>query len=184
MERENVIDKTMTFTAANLWGGLFAIAFTAIFFWLYFNLWGEVALPSTISWPQITLFILALLVSIIIHELLHGLGYALGGAAWSQIQFGVRKLSPYAHCSVPIKRNSYRLAVALPGIILGLLPALVGIVGGSISLLLFGTFMTVSAAGDGLVLWLLRDAPKDALIFDHPTKVGCELHLNLASDKQ
>ena len=178
MQEKQVVDKTMTFAAANLWGAVLAVSVTLLFFALYRSVWGDVVIPENWGWLQVGLSLLVLFVSIAIHELLHGLGYFLGGANWEQIKFGVRKLSPYAHCSVPLKRNGYRWAVALPGLVLGIVPVALGTLLGSTVLLLFGTFMTVSAAGDGLVLWLLRNAPADALVYDHPTLVGCELHLN------
>ncbi|MFK7805127.1 MAG: DUF3267 domain-containing protein [Anaerolineae bacterium] len=178
MQEKRVVDKTMTFLAANLWGAVLAVAITPLFFAVFIFFWGALSIPLHWGWLQIGLSLLVLLISIGIHELLHGLGFFLGGAEWSQIEFGLRKLTPYAHCSVPLKRNSYRWSAALPGIVLGVIPVVLGTIVGSTTVLLFGTFMTVSAAGDALILWLLRDAPADALVFDHPTKVGCELHLN------
>ena len=177
MQDKHVVDKTMTFLAANLWGTLLAISITPLLFAVFIFFWAAPSIPSHWGWPQAALSLLLFIISICIHELLHGVGYFLGGAKWSQIEFGVRKLTPYAHCSVPLNRNNYRWAAALPGLILGLFPVLVSLIIGSSTWMLFGTLMTVSAAGDALILWLLRDAPADALVFDHPTKVGCELHL-------
>ncbi len=69
----------------------------------------------------------------------------------------------------------YRVGGAAPGVILGLLPAAAGLFIGSAPATAFGAVMTASAAGDLVVLWLLRGLPDHTLVRDHPTRVGCEI---------
>lgn len=57
----------------------------------------------------------------------------------------------------------YRLGAAIPGVVLGLLPSLVGIVTGNAPIMLFGLFFTFAAGGDALVLWLIRKVDPNAL---------------------
>lgn len=171
------IDKTMSMIAANIWANILALPVLAFYLGGYVLLWGWPTGVLIWSWGEILGALAILIVSIIIHELLHGIGYRLGGASWQQIKFGVKQLTPYAHCEIPLHLAAYRLAVLLPGLILGILPAVVGVVWGSWLLTLYGAVMSAAALGDALILWLLRDAPAAARVLDHPSKVGCELIL-------
>ena len=60
-------------------------------------------------------------------------------------------------------------------VVLGLCPGIAGLISGNWLLTLWGIVFTGTAAGDVLVLWLLRRAPSGSLIQDHPEKVGCEI---------
>lgn len=170
------IDKTMSMVAANVWANILAIPVLTIYLGGYILLWGW---PTGLSWVwgEFVGAVIILIVSVIIHELLHGIGYRLGGASWREIKFGVKQLTPYAHCEIPLRLAAYRVAVLLPGLILGVLPAVIGLVWGIWLLTLYGAVMSAAALGDALILWLLRDAPPAAQVLDHPSKVGCELIL-------
>lgn len=168
-------DKTVSLLAANVFGTLFGLLPAAALFLAFSAVWrGRVVQPPPewFSW----LHLLGLFVAgILVHELLHGLGWMLfGGVARADIQLGVKwkLLTPYAHTSARVAVWPYRWAVLLPGLVLGVLPALAGIATGSVLLLGFGVWFTLTAGGDFLVLWLLRDVPADAEVADHPTKAG------------
>lgn len=167
------IDKTMSLWAANMIAGLLVIPVVLLFFIPYILLHGAVTIDITTLWVMTALLVVT--VSIVIHEGLHGIGYKLAGATWKEIEYGVKSFSPYAHCKVPLEVNGYRVAVALPGFILGIIPGFIGVALGSAELTLFGALMAASALGDVMILWLLRDAPSHARVLDHPTKVGCKL---------
>ena len=91
------------------------------------------------------------------------------------IKFGIKwkVLTPYGHYKIPLSVSAYRRSVALPGLILGLLPALLGIVFGNKWLLFYGLVMLAAASGDIIVLWTIRNLMKDAQVMDHPHRVGC-----------
>ena len=61
----------------------------------------------------------------------------------------------------------------MPGLLLGIVPMVVGVVIGSGWLLFFGAISTLAAGGDMLILWLLRGVPGHRLVEDHPTNAGC-----------
>ena len=61
----------------------------------------------------------------------------------------------------------------VPGVVLGVAPALAGLVLGAGDVFWFGFIFTLAAGGDALILWLLRGVPGDRLVRDHPTKPGC-----------
>ena len=61
----------------------------------------------------------------------------------------------------------------MPGIILGIIPSIIAIVTGSLGLFIFGLFFTLAAGGDFMIVNLLRNEPKNNLVQDHPSKIGC-----------
>ena len=63
--------------------------------------------------------------------------------------------------------------MALPGLLLGVVPGVVGLLLGQAMLLLFGCWMVVAASGDVAVLWVTRHVPPSAMVRDHPTQAGC-----------
>lgn len=132
------------------------------------------------AWNRITaplLFIPFVLVSIVVHEALHGAGFLAAGVPRSSLKFGVqaRTLTPYATCSVPLAVRPYRFAAALPAIVLGVLPMLASWITGSAVLAWIAAWMLAFAGGDVLILWLIRDLPRETRVIDHPERAGCRI---------
>jgi len=69
----------------------------------------------------------------------------------------------------------YRIALIMPGIILGILPSVYGIITGDSLILFLGLFFIIAAGGDLLVLWLIRKVSIDEYVLVHPKKAGCIL---------
>jgi len=110
------------------------------------------------------------------HEALHGLGWiAAGRRSFRSVKFGFhwKTLTPYAHFTEPITARAYRIGIVLPGIVVGLLPALAGYAFRDPRLILFGGLFLGGAAGDVLGLWATRKIPPATLVLDHPSRVGC-----------
>ena len=82
-------------------------------------------------------------------------------------------LTPYCHCSEPLLMKPYRIGSILPALVLGIIPSFIAMVTGNLALMIFGFFFTFSAGGDFLILWLIRKEPSNALVLDHPDKIGC-----------
>lgn len=141
----------------------------------YVLIWGPASLGA--GFTQIGLwFIPVFILGVIVHELLHGLGWLWRGKlAPAEIKFGIqwKALMPYAHAEVPMTASAYRWGAALPGLVTGLLPALVGLALGQPSLLLLGAFFLLAAVGDMMILWAIRRVPAHARVLDHPTLPGC-----------
>ena len=124
-------------------------------------------------------FILSIIVGVIVHELLHAVGWRVfGHLAPGAVTFGIhlKTLTPYAHCTERLDIRAYRLGGLLPGLVLGFIPAALGLITGNPWLINFGTLFTLAASGDLLSLWLLRNVPKHSLIEDHPSRVGCYVY--------
>jgi hypothetical protein len=85
-------------------------------------------------------------------------------------------LTPYAHLKRPIEAWQYRIGCWMPGLIVGLLPLLYGLATGQSGWFWYGVLFTWGAAGDAMVLWLIRDVPGHAIVEDHPARAGCYIY--------
>ncbi len=121
-------------------------------------------------------FVSLLFGAIVVHELLHGVGfYCIAKIPRAEIGFGIKWLTftPYCHCAEPMTAVAYRWAVALPTLLLGVLPGLVGVLTGSFLLAFWAVVMLVSGSGDLAILWAIRSVPASAIVRDHPSRAGC-----------
>ena len=126
------------------------------------------------------LFIILFLVLIVAHELIHGLTWSLFSEHhFKDIEFGFMKelLTPYCTCKVPLSKGHYILGALMPGIVLGIIPTVLGILLGSGLLFWIGIFMFLSAGGDLMIVCKVlafkkQDESKEILVFDHPTQAG------------
>lgn len=117
-----------------------------------------------------------LLGGFVLHELIHGAAWAyFGRKPLTIIRFGInwKALAPYAHCPEPMDAGAYRLGAAAPGVLLGLVPSGIAAWIGPTWLFFPGILLSIAAAGDVLILWVLRNIPSHILVQDHPTRAGC-----------
>lgn len=179
-----VVNKSISLEKANLYGlflapfllGIILIPFSLRWGWDALFTWREEMNLSVVG--ALAVFILAFAVSVIVHEMLHALGWMIAGRIrWKQMEFGIQTLTPYAHTALAMPARAYRIGAALPGVLLGVIPGLIAVVIGSGWLALYGAIMLMSAVGDIMVLWLLRDVPGDSMALDHPSEAGCQVIL-------
>lgn len=135
-----------------------ALALIALIVALHAKLWGGASVQWLIgNRPVLLPLALALMLSIAVHELLHLLGYVwFGGAPYSAVHVEWRGVTMVARSDVPLSARSYRAAVALPGLVLGVVPTAVGLALGIAWLTVYGAVMSGAALGDVQVLWALR----------------------------
>jgi hypothetical protein len=171
------VDKTTSPAWINVFSFVLALFVAAVFFVPYALTWGSAPLLAVFD-RLLSPFLLVLALSILVHEALHGLGYTLlGRVPWREVEFGVKGVMVYAHCQVPIAASAYRAATAAPGVILGVIPGLVGIAWGNAWLTVYGALMVIAALGDLIILWLVRSVPGEARVQDHPSAPGCQVLL-------
>ncbi|GAB4461367.1 MAG: DUF3267 domain-containing protein [Anaerolineales bacterium] len=168
----------MPMEKAGLYSLLFAVPIAMALVWMYIYRWGadQFAAGFNELFANFFIFMAVFFLGIVVHELIHGFTWMLfGKLPFNAIKFGfqARTLTPYAHCKIPLKVNPYRIGAAMPCILLGLLPAIAGILNGNGVLLAFGILFTTAAGGDLLILWLIRKVSSDKLVEDHPTNAGC-----------
>lgn len=144
--------------------------------------WGWASLRDGFNiFMELKYFLPAMILGILVHELVHGLTWQLAARLpFSQIKYGfqLKTLTPYAHCKVPIDIAHYRLGAAMPLILVGLLPSVFAVANGSGFWAIFGSFFTIAAGGDMLILWLLRNVKSGSFVEDHPSEAGCYVYEN------
>jgi hypothetical protein len=64
----------------------------------------------------------------------------------------------------------------MPAFILGLIPTVVSIFNGNLMFLILGVFFISAAAGDFMVMWILRKESPDNFVQDHPSEAGCYIY--------
>lgn len=187
----NKKDKTISISRANIFGFLLTLPVLLIYFIPYYILnFDKTTIPIFkqsvreigLEYGSLGLFVIIIAISIvgvILHELIHGFCWGLFAKnGFKSISFGVvwKMLTPYCHCKEPLQVNHYIFGAIMPGIILGLIPAIYALVYDSFGILLFGVFFTIAAAGDILMVYLLRNERMNSLVQDHPSEVGCYIY--------
>lgn len=165
---------------ANIISFLLFIPLSALYLVPYVFVWGwnKLVLDFALIADSYLFFLVLIAVGILAHEFLHGMTWKLaGGRSWSAIKFGFNwsGFAPYAHCREPLEINAYRWGAAMPGIVLGLLPFVIGLITGQGWYILFGYIFTITASGDILILWLIRKVEPGTMVQDHPELAGCEI---------
>jgi hypothetical protein len=171
-------DVSISLLQANLYGVLVPLPIITLSAIFYIARWGLAALTFDLlnSFAGSILFVLALIVGTVLHELIHGVTWMIiGRKSWRTIKIGILwwALTPYAHSTEPLEINTYRIGIVMPAFLLGILPLLVAILSGSGLWLAFGAVFTLAAGGDMIVLWLLRNVEGGKLVEDHPSRCGC-----------
>jgi hypothetical protein len=155
--------------------GLLAVALAAVI-GSHSAIWGRPAeaIPDVIF--DSGAFFLAIGLAVIAHEALHAVGFRyFGGAPWKAIRVGVqwRTVTPFARALVPVSARAYRWTAALPGLALGALPMVAGVLLDVPFASGFGVLMLAGAGGDAAIVWAMRHTPDDALVLDCPHALGC-----------
>jgi hypothetical protein len=174
------VKKEITFSAAqaHLYGLAFAIPLPVLFGCVFYLIWHSrlTLLTFAKAIPSGLWMALIILVGVIFHELIHGISWAFFTKdGFKSVKYGIewKSFTPYCHCKTPLQLNHYLVGGLMPGILLGVLPSLIGIIMGNVSLLLLGIFFTLTAGGDFLIAWHLRKENKHSLVQDHAEKIGC-----------
>ena len=173
-------EATVSMLHANLMAFLM-IPLAFLLFWLpYWAAWQTWPFATFVapSLPGVLTLVLVFGLSLIVHELLHAVGFWLvGGVPLNRVKFGFswQGFAPYAHCQDPLQTTAYRISVALPGLFLGVLPGLAGVAVQQPLLVMWATLMLLAAGGDTAVLWAVRKVRSTARVLDHPKKVGCQV---------
>lgn len=95
--------------------------------------------------------ILAVLLGIVIHEGLHGLGWVIfGGKPFSSVKFGFqwKTLTLYTDLTEPVEVNAYWLEAFMPGFLLRIFPYILSLGLGNGDLSWFSLAHTSAAGGD------------------------------------
>lgn len=176
MIKENIKeDLSISVMKANLYAVLTSLPFILLFSINYIYLWGVESFSKGFIIFNFRYFLPVILIGIPIHKIIHWIVLIIGKKSVKNVKFGfhIKVLSPYVHCKEPVAVQLYRIATIMPGIILGILPSVYGIITGGSLILFWGLVFIFAAGGDLLVLWLTRKVSIDEYVLDHPKKAGC-----------
>ncbi|QDW73185.1 DUF3267 domain-containing protein [Lachnospiraceae bacterium KGMB03038] len=130
--------------------------------------------PGWLEGKNYLVMFLMFLVTVFIHELLHGVGWCLGAKGrWKSMYIGMmwESLTPYCHCKEPLAPGKYIFGGLFPVMILGGGLYIAALLTGSTLLLWLSMLNILAAGGDLLIVWHARRY-KDGYVLDHPTECG------------
>ena len=173
------VDLTVSIVKANVFAIILLFPVMALGMWLFWLKNGTLAGGLGVkSFGGLLLFVFVMAVLVVVHELIHGLSWSLFTPhRFGDIEFGFMKqyLTPYCTCLTPLTKGQYIFGALMPLVLLGILPLAAGILMGSMPVLFMGIIMTVSAAGDIMIVWCLltyRSKAERVVYMDHPTQAG------------
>ena len=150
------------------------LPFMALAFWLYNNVNGFNL--DGLSWGYAVALPLLILGLIIVHELIHGMTWAIFAKNhFHAIDFGIiwNSFSPYCACSNPLKKWQYLLGVVMPTLVLGGGGAVAAVMTNQLLLFLAAEYMILSGGGDfQLILRSILTDKRESLYCDHPYECG------------
>ena len=155
---------------------LLFVVFALLFGLAFYLIWKPVL---AFSWQSILIFGALLIIGVVVHELMHGFVFGLfAKSGFKRIRFGVlwEYLTPYCHCSEPVKLKHYIIGALMPALILGFVPAIISLLNGSLMLLILGVIFISAAAGDFYIVWILRKESMNVFVQDHPSEPGCFIY--------
>lgn len=173
--QEGYKEKDVTFTAkkATALGLLYSLPFIMILILIYrFLLVGRAHLTE-ITVPSFYLTFFAIVViTVMIHELLHGIGWAFSsGNGWNVVRFNISALMPSCTCKSVLEKRQYLIGALLPLIVLGTVSVLFLVIyPGTISFLTM--IVNFVAAGADLIIAFNVSKEENSLIVDHPIEAG------------
>ncbi len=171
---ESVTEQTMSLLKVNLIALALIPPVTILLAAPFVLLWGYEPL-NIIRFLKWEYLVLVIIPGVVLHELLHGAGWALfTRKGFRSVKFGFKWqfLTPYCHCKEPLTVPRYAFGAGLPLFVLGLLPILAATITGNGALMMFGLFFTWAAGGDIIALFQLARLDKSLLVADHPEEIG------------
>ncbi len=167
---------TISISRANIVSILFLIPLFIVGALLYYLFNGHLYWVNTFTGSL--LFIAALVVMIVLHELIHGVTWAIYAEHhFHDIAFGIMKkfLTPYCTCKTPLPKIPYVLGALMPLLLLGIVPFVIAIFMDQFIVMIVGIVMITAATGDILIVHKVLGHKSDAeeiIYVDHPTEAG------------
>jgi len=165
---------TMSTLAGNIYAILAAMPVAVPLLLLFWGIWNEVSLNLAEFWIAYLLFFIL----VVGHELIHGITWSIFAKnGWKSISFGfiLKYLTPYCHCSEPMKKKHIIIGALMPTILLGIVPSIIAICTGSALLMLVAIFMIYGGGADLLITYKMlryKSKGKEVLFIDHPYELG------------
>ena len=161
-------DVTITSGKAMILGVFYALPFVIVFGLLYrFWLIERAYLLEVNGLSFYILFIAIIAISVVIHELLHGVGWAVAsGKGWNVVRFNINAMMPSCACKVALEKKAYLFGVLTPFVVLGFGSVFfIFIYPGTVSFLTM--IVNFISSGADLIIASNVLKEKDVLIADH-----------------
>ncbi len=155
-------DVTITSGKAMISGVFYALPFAIVIGLIYRFLLVERACLLEVSGLSFYIIFIAIIaISVVIHELLHGIGWAAAsGKGWHVVRFHINAMMPCCACKAALEKNSYLFGVFFIFIYPGTVSFLTMIVN------------FISAGADLMIACNVLKEKGDVLIADHPKEPG------------
>lgn len=165
---------TISIARANFIAVILMLPEILIFALPFFLIWGENVF-SALRFQSLLFLFLFIVVGVAVHELLHGLTWAIvTRTGFRYIRFGVKWefLTPYCHYIEAMHVWQYIAGGIAPLIFMGIIPAIWALFNGDVLMMFYGMFFTWAAGGDIQAIWMLRKFSSRQLVYDHPEELG------------
>ncbi len=109
---------------------------------------------------------------ILLHECIHGICFIIFGAGIKNIKFGIhwKSGSVYCHSSKPLEVWKYNIVLAVPTIVLGIIPIVFAVIYFSYAFVFMFALMIAGGAGDLMMMISSWKYPMKATIVDDPNE--------------
>lgn len=166
-------DVTLSSGKATILGLLYAFPLVMISVLCYrFVLFDRVEFSGAVGISFYAMFLAIMIVSVVIHEVLHGIGWAISsGKGWGIVRFHLSALTPSCACRTPLSKRAYLIGVLTPITVLGIVCILFLFIYPSDVSFLTAIVNFIAAGADLVIAWKVL-GEKDVLIVDHPTEPG------------
>ena len=128
---------------------------------------------------ELLLYALSFIVFIVVHELLHGITFALfSGNGFKSITFGLVLRSGMAYCisKVPVKVPRARWSLMMPVYVVCVPLFVYGVWQSSLPLAILAILFASGSVGDFYYMWKLRGTDRSLYMYEEmPTKSGYEI---------
>jgi hypothetical protein len=165
---------TISIKQANIVALVLIIPIMLLYAFPFFLVWHKNILQGIKS-ISLVIVLLSVPLGIVVHELSHGVVWAVfAKRGFRSIRFGINweYLTPYCHCSEPLRVWQYIAGGLAPFCIMGFLPAMYAMITGNTFLMFFAMFFTWAAGGDLQAVWMLRRFKMNRWVKDHPADLG------------
>jgi len=157
-----------------IWLNVAAILMFVILTLATFMLGFRAPLEGDFNLFTILIVLLAFLVFIVVHELLHGISFAIfGKVKGKNIKFGIVLKSGLAYCisQVPVKVSASRLSLMMPVYAVCLPMYIYGLVSQNVIIAIVSLLFFTGSIGDLYYMWKLRKTDKNLYMYEMPPSV-------------
>lgn len=179
LEEDGYVRKELTFSGftINILAPLVTLPIIGIMYLIYWAVGNEIeVIDYGISEVIVALLFLGGMV--LVHECIHGIVWAIYARGhFSSIAYGMawEGLSPYCTCNEPLTKGQNIIALAMPVVVQGVIPAMIAILNGWDTLFLIALMMIMLGGGDIICIGRLvayKTRQNRCMFIDHPYKCG------------